>query len=261
MRCVLLLLAISFTLRADQLNPETLKEFEAYMKVADSDFLKRGQNGVPFLWTDAAPARLSKVRGGAVEVSPWNTKSTRDVTDGLIHDWIAATFVPGATAQRAVVLLTDFSRHASFYAPEVMASRLISRQGDEYRSYLRLMKKKVITVVLDTEYSTRYVPAGPGRVRGIVRSTKIAEVEDAGQAGERLKPVDTGYGFLWRLNSYWTIEERDGGVYLELRSISLTRGIPFGLGTVIKPMVTALPRESLVATLEKTKRALLASPK
>jgi len=46
------------------------------------------------------------------------------------------------------------------------------------------------------------------------------------------------------------------GVYLECRTISLSRNIPTGLGWIIRPMVSSLPRESLTATLESTVRAL-----
>jgi hypothetical protein len=83
-------------------------------------------------------------------------------------------------------------------------------------------------------------------------------VENAGTSKEKVLPPDTGYGFLWRLYSYWRFEERDGGVYVECRAISLTRDVPFGLGWVIEPIIQKLPKESLIATLEATRRALQA---
>jgi hypothetical protein len=87
---------------------------------------------------------------------------------------------------------------------------------------------------------------------------------------------DTGYGFLWRLYSYWKFEEKiggagsaserhtsahkSGGVYIECRAISLTRDIPLGLGWVIEPIIRKLPQESLSHTLECTRNALLTTP-
>jgi hypothetical protein len=88
-------------------------------------------------------------------------------------------------------------------------------------------------------------------------STSIAEVENAGGAKEKTLPPDTGYGFLWRLYSYWRFEERDGGTYVECRAISLSRDVPFGLGWAIEPIIQKLPRESLVNTLEATRQALI----
>jgi hypothetical protein len=61
---------------------------------------------------------------------------------------------------------------------------------------------------------------------------------------------------LWRLNTYWRLLERDGGTYLQCESISLSRGIPTGLGWLVGPFVTSIPRESLAFTLETTANRL-----
>ncbi len=57
------------------------------------------------------------------------------------------------------------------------------------------------------------------------------------------------HGFLWRLNTYWSYEERDGGLYMQIESVSLTRSIPNGLAWIIRPFVESIPRESLEFTL------------
>ena len=89
------------------------------------------------------------------------------------------------------------------------------------------------------------------------RTTRIAEVEDAGKPTEKVRPPDTGHGFLWRLNSYWRFEESEDSTYIECRAISLTRDVPSALAWIIEPMILKLPRESLKATLEATRRALI----
>jgi len=86
----------------------------------------------------------------------------------------------------------------------------------------------------------------------------MAEVDHAGTPSEREKPAGRDGGYLWRLNSYWRLYERDGGTYLQCESVSLTRGIPTGLGWMVGPFVSSLPRESLEFTLETTRRALIA---
>jgi hypothetical protein len=74
-------------------------------------------------------------------------------------------------------------------------------------------------------------------------------------------PPDTGYGFLWRLYSYWKFQEREGGVCVECRAISLSRDVPLGLGWIIEPIIQKLPQESLINTLEDTRQALHAEAK
>lgn len=239
------LFLVSLTLPGAELEPRTSREYDAYVASALREMA-------------AGPVRFAPAADGEPVIAPWNKGPTADVYNGLIHDWGGAVFVRGAKARQAVDLLTGFDRHAGIYAPDVTASKLISCEGDTYRSSLRLVKKKLITVTLDTEYETRYSQLSPNRWLGVIRSTRVREVDGAGEAGESLKPDGTGFGFLWRLNSWWVVEERDGGVLLQLRSVTLTRDIPFGVSWIVKPMVTILPRESLASTLEKTAAALRA---
>jgi hypothetical protein len=102
---------------------------------------------------------------------------------------------------------------------------------------------------------------GPMRWVCCSHTTRIAEVENAESRDERVLQPDTGYGFLWRLCSYWRFEQRDAGVVVECRAISLTRNVPFGLGWAIEPIIQKLPKESLINTLEATRQALHARPR
>lgn len=175
---------------------------------------------------------------------------------GLIHDWIGAVFIPGTTVKETLALIQDYDRHKNIYQPEVIDSVLKSHHGNDFKIYLRLLKKKIITVVLDTNHDVHYLSLDRTRWCCHSHTTRISEVEDAGGPEERVLPPDTGHGFLWRLNSYWRFQEKEIGVYAECRAISLTRNVPFGLGWVIEPIIQSLPRESLINTLEATRQAL-----
>jgi hypothetical protein len=142
----------------------------------------------------------------------------------------------------------------------VAQSRLIARDGDRFTFFLRFFMKKVITVVVNSDHEARFTRHDTGRAESRIHSTRVAEVEEPGTAREREKPVGHDGGYLWRLNSYWRFQQRDDGVYLQCESISLTRGIPFGLGWVVRPFVTSIPRETLAFTLETTRKALKAAP-
>jgi hypothetical protein len=247
------------TVAAAELQPRTVKAFEAYVAAAET------RPAAPFLWLDSRPAaeraRIAKeLRGGGLVIERLRARPNGrdiDVPDGMIHHWLGAVFVPKATTAEAVRLLQDYDRHASVYAPAVAKSRLLSRDGDMFRFSLRFVMTKVITVTVDGEHEARFATVAPGRARSWIHSTRLAEVADAGTSSEREEPVGQGGGYLWRLNSYWRFEERDGGVYVECESVSLTRDIPFGLGWVVGPFVTSLPRESLELTLTKTREALM----
>jgi hypothetical protein len=61
---------------------------------------------------------------------------------------------------------------------------------------------------------------------------------------------------MWRLNTYWRFLERDGGTYVQCESITLSRDLPWGLGWIIKPFITEVPKDSLSFTLGKIRAAL-----
>ena len=214
-----------------------------------------------FLWSDASSERAQQVRGGDIVAQFWSAQGPVKVPNGLIHDWIGAAWTRGTTIEATLALIQNYDNHSDIYRPEVIASKLISRHGNEFQIYLRLLKKKIMTVVLDTDHRVEYRRID--RARWICQSytTRIAEVENAGSPNERVLPPDTGFGFLWRLYSYWRFQERDGGVYLECRAISLTRDVPLGLGWIIEPIIQRVPKESLIHTLECTRQALLTEAK
>jgi hypothetical protein len=116
----------------------------------------------------------------------------------------------------------------------------------------------VITVVLNTEHDVQYFHDAPGKAHSRSSAVRIAEVENAGESDEREKAPGDDDGFMWRMETWWRMEERDGGVYVQSEVASLTRDIPTGLGWMIKPFVTDIPKESLTFTLEATRKAVVA---
>ena len=249
--------AIPQTAPAADLSQETLRAFDGYVRQRErrieEERLKAGS--ARFLWVDDVAQRREQTKAGQVAIAAGAEKNPRNVPGGLIHDWAAGVFVPSANLARILGVVQDYDRHKRIYQPEVIDSKLLRRDGDRFNIYYRLMKKKVLTAVLNTEHDVRYFPLGNGRVHSRSYSTKISEVESPGEGGEKELPPGDGHGFLWRLNSYWRFAERDGGVYVECEAVSLSRGIPFGLGWMIEPIIRDLPQESLEKSLAATRDA------
>lgn len=235
-----LALAAAFPLAAQfqvHLNPKTDQAFDEYRQAVEAKL-------------DGRPRFPSGLKPGQVEIVPAHDKGFTNVKDGMIHDWIAAIVVPGATVDKTLAVLQNYAAYKNFYSPDVSDSKLLGRDGDRWHIYLRMVKKKIFTVVLNGEFDVQYRPLGNSRWSVLSRSTRIAELD-----GDRELPPGTSRGFLWRINAYWLIEPRPEGVYLECRAISLSRAIPFGLG-LAQPYLTTVPRESLQSTMEATLRAL-----
>jgi hypothetical protein len=240
------------------LAPQTAEAFDNYIREADAA-MDATLSEATFLWSDLDPRRSKDIREGQIVAQFWARQGAVQVPNGLIHDWIGAAFIPGATVEDTLRLIQDYDNHKTIYKPEVIESKLVSRKGNDFLVYLRLLKKKIITVVLDTDHDVRYRSVDRSRWICHSRTTRIAEVENAGSAKETTLPPDTGHGFLWRLYSYWRFEERESGVGVECRAISLTRDVPYGMGWMIEPIIQKLPKESLIKTLEATRQALQAN--
>ncbi len=236
-----------------RLEQETLAAFTEYIDRAEAELASSLAPDGAFLWCESNAKCSQLLQDGRTVAQYWSGDQPTPVHKGLIHDWIGATFIRGATIERTLRILQDYDRHGEIYRPQVMTSKILSRSGDVFEVYMRLLKKRLITVVLDTEHHVEYSPVNEKRWQCRSHTVRISEVENAGKASEYSRLPDHGYGFLWRLVSYWRFEERDSGVIVECRAVSLTRDVPAAFRWAIGPMVKRLPRDSLTATLDATR--------
>ena len=252
---------------AATLKAETKAAFERYVQLTEQRNERELHGAGPFLWIDGLPeARRTEVderlRSGEVEVARLETRENGKVIacpGGLIHHWIGTAFVPGATLEQVVSVLEDYNRHAEYYRPDVARSSIEWREGGHFRVFLRFRRTKIITVVLNTEHDVHYFRDGPARAHSRSSAIRIAQVEDAGERDEHEKTPGDDDGFLWGMETWWRMEEKDGGVYVQSEVVSLTRDIPAGLGWMIGPFVTSIPKESLRFTMEATRQAALSN--
>jgi hypothetical protein len=255
---ILVVTAAAASVTAAELQQRTVAAFDRYVRATEDQLRTE-----PFLWVDGLPASrrseaLATVRSGMLSIDSKRTlEGDReiDVPGGLIHHWVGTAFIPGATPDQALKLLQDYDRHERIYAPTVARSKRMSQDANRFRFFLRFRMTKVITVVVNSEHEARF-SRGADRAEGWIHSTRIAEVENPDEPGEREKPVGLDGGYLWRLNTYWRLLVRDGGLDIQCESVSLTRGIPTGFGWLVGPFVTSIPKESLTFTLETTRKQL-----
>ena len=179
-----------------------------------------------------------------------------DVKDGRIHHWAGAIFVPGATLDGVLARISALAGREQDHYDDVVASKLLGRQDEGYRIFMRLRRSHLVTVTFNTEHAVQNRRLTTGRATARSVATRIAEIEDAGSPGEREKPPGDDSGYLWRLNAYWRYEAVDGGVLIECESVSLSRGVPWLLRPVANPIVDRIARESLRNTLVSLQKFL-----
>jgi len=257
-------LGIASSANATDLQPATTAAFDRYVQLTEKRMAEEIDGRAAFLWIDRQPEPQrrevsERLQRGEIVVSRLETRdrgAALKIPDGLGHHWIGTVFIPGASLDRVTSLMQAYEQYPTVYQPNVRRARINAHDGDRFQVYLQLFMKKVISVVLNTEYDVRYVRVSPQRMHVRSFTTRIAEVDDPDTPREREKPAGRDNGFLWRFNNYCSLEAREAGTYVQCESISLSRSIPIGLGWLVKPFVTGIPRESLEFTLGKMRARL-----
>ena len=238
--------------------PAAVAAFDSYICALESRLAAQHQSHIGFLAPAAsAPQIEPRLRQGELIVKDIPPANGSALPEALLHHWRGTAFVPGVSAADLERLLKDFDGYPRYFAPQVLQAKAIDHTTDHLQASMRVRQKHVLTIVMDTTYDVAFGALDPQHRYNASRSTQISEVSSPGTADEH--PLKSGdeHGFLWRQNTYWTYEEKDGGLYMQIESVSLTRSIPTGLGWLVRPFVDSIPRESLEFTLRSARNALL----
>ena len=251
---LLLLLDGPPSLKAEA-TPTAVAAFNAYSRVVEARLVEQHRSGNAFL-ASAGPNAERRVRSGEVILERLTPPAGGDFSGALLHHWRGTAFALGAKAADFERLMRDFKAYPQHFAPQVLQARVIAQSGDNLQAWMRVRQHHVITVVMDTTYDITFGRSDAAHGYSLSRSTHIDEVDAPGSSREHVLSAAEEHGFLWRLNTYWSYEERDGGLYLQIEAVSLTRAIPNGLGWMIRPYVESIPRESMEFTLRSAVGAL-----
>jgi len=255
--CGLLLLAAAPMSLTAEPKPAALSAFNSYISAVESRLAQQHRSPNGFL-APISPAEQSemRLRKGELIIEQITPPTPVDMPGAMLHHWRGTAFAPGATAADFERLMKNFNAYPQKYTPQVLQTKILSQQGDHFQITMRVRQKHILTVVMDTAYDVNFARPDATHGYSISRSTQISEIDSPGTDHERTLSASEEHGYLWRLYTYWSYEERDGGLYMQIESVSLTRSIPTGLGWAIGPFVSSVPRESLEFTLRSTCNAL-----
>jgi hypothetical protein len=247
----LLLLAASARVTA-QPTPEATAAFNSYTGRVETRLDAQHRSTSSFL----APVDSARLRSGQLIIDQLTSGVGAELPGALLHDWRGTAFIAGGKAADFERLMKDFAAYPKVYSPQVLTARILEHDGDHFQTTMRVRQKHVLTVVMDTTYDITFGRLDSQHGYSTSRSMQIAEIESPETAHERALGPGEEHGFLWRMNTYWSYEERDGGLYIQTESVTLSRSIPIGLGWAIGPFIESVPRDSLEFTLRATSDAL-----
>jgi hypothetical protein len=249
---------------AAELKPETVAAFERYITVTEArmgDDTRHDQ----FFIIDRLPDSQRKetydqLQQGQIYVEEMHTQEDHHpihIPNGLVHHWVGVIFIPKATLSETLAIMNDYEDEPNIYKPEIRKAKLIEQNGKKSKIYLQFYSKSIVTVVLNAYFDVVETPVGSTRVQSVSHSTRIVEVMNPGAPDEHERTDGNDHGYMWRLCSYWRLEEKDGGVYLENESITLTRTVPALLAWLINPLTKSIPRDVLHDMLTDTQKAVV----
>ena len=217
--------ALSFAHAAD-LKPETTAAFDHYVKLTEEGIDKR--TGSDFLLLETNAKQKTLVWLGQNVIEPKKTLDQGreiDIPDGLLQDWIADIFLERETVDRVRDFLLNFADYKNYFKQQIIESKLVKRDGDHFDAFLRLSKRQVTPIVLNTQLSALYKSVDPTRASIVCRSTHIAEVAHPNKKStyDQERSAEDAAGYLYRLNFYYRLHQTDDGLYVELELISLSR--------------------------------------
>jgi len=261
---LLIAMFIASPVRAAELSESTAAAFDQYISITEQR-LAADLRAQRFFVIDRLPEpernkMYEALRRGEFHIEQLHTTDDGRplaVPGGLVHHWVGVGFIPGVTLTDTLAVLQDADRYQEIYKPSVRRSKLVSFRDGAMQVSEQFYRKTIITVAANADFDAQYRFLTPSRLVCESRSTRIVEVEHPGEAAERELPVGDDHGYLWRLNSYWRLEERDGGVYLQVEFVSLSRTVPVMVLWAVQPFLKSVPHGVLETLLTTTRSAVV----
>ena len=254
-----ILFLFSSTAQPAELQAQTLEAWQQYVSLTEARIESELKDESKFLLTEfmsrkeAGKCQKEVAKGDVCTRSRKTLNSNgkkMEVPDGTISHWLGSIRVPNAKLEALIGLVQNYDVHERYFG-DVEKSKLIERDGGEFKFFYRLKQKTSwITVYYNTTHQTKYQRHSSKQVSSASHTVRINELDNPGKDEEREKPEGQDNGFLWRLNSYWRFQQDEEGVVVTLESLTLSRDIPFWpISLAVKPIVDKISRGLLEKTL------------
>jgi hypothetical protein len=255
---ILLLLLSSTVSKAVQPKQDTLQVWDDHIRDLKSSMAERAAGNRPFLWVDESPDMVQRLLRSEVVVTDHDP---RRVPQGLIHHWVGAIFIPNVKLDQVLGVLNDYNRYSEIYKPLIKKAEVLTRDENTVKlDVLAVQKAFSVTAAVELDEEVQIERPTSNRVFITANSIRVQEIANYGLSNEHPFQEDRRPGYVWRSFVLQRIEERDGGVYVELETVALSRSIPIEFRWLIKPLTDELPRKMMTDMLDDMRSAARQEP-
>jgi hypothetical protein len=236
---------------AAELTDAASRAYADYASRARQAFLARATSPPP------NPTDRAALQDGTPSVRPGGGDGILNAPDSLIHHWSGGIFIRGVTLDQVVSVSRDYPNYPMFFRAVQRASVLADR-GDTIQLNFRMRESAGgMTATLDMKSNVIYSRPDATHAYAVSSSDEIREVKDADRPDERQLPVGRDSGYLWRAGAFTRFIQLEGGVYMEMETLGLSRPFPPMLGWMIEPIARRVGRRSVETSMQEFRTAVL----
>jgi hypothetical protein len=217
------------------LEPKTVEVFERYVQQFEagvkSTFEQSGK-----MWIDSAGSCCMKSGPLAAGKPVVEARENTEIQGGSIHHFSGVIHIAGGSIADVRRIMEDYPNYPRYFKPDIAQGSGVldadSTPADEhFTSKLTIVESTLwMNVAYDSMYDTHYRKLDPHRWESVSSAQSIKEYRDPKDVSKGYYPEGDDHGFLWRTNTYWLVRENNGGVDVELDSMTLSRPVPGGFG-------------------------------
>jgi hypothetical protein len=237
---------------------QTLEAWNDCEQEARAEVLKESSTPERFLFTDSRPEHLesAQFRRGLFITSPHS--GGMPIPSGLIHHWFGTISIPNAHLAELIAVLQDYNSYAAVYKPGVVESKLLGRDQNEFTYRLKFVQRGFgIKAGLLANFKSTYYRLAPDAGYSVTEAANLTELADPGTPEERPLTQNASHGYVEKVFTIVRYREVDGGVYVEVESLTLSRSIPAAIRWMVTPLVQRFSRQTMADTLDHLKNRVI----
>jgi hypothetical protein len=194
-------------------------------------------------------------------VLPHSRVPERASTFAASAHWIGVACIRGARVEDVIETLREYDRYVELYPPTVVDVNVIERSVNaEHASdhfALTFVNESFFSKrALECESTSSYARLDASRWYSQSHTVRVQECVQYGTAHQPKLPAGQGAGYIWSASTIGRFEERDGGVYVEMEAIALSRGVPVAMREFANPIMRRVSKSTLVTSLDGTRKAV-----
>ena len=213
------------------LESGAVRAFQDYVAKFERDYVLPYQESGKMWMDDSACCRTGAFSSGKPVVMP---RMNSDIAGASIHHFSGAIHIDGKKIDDVRRIMLDYPNYPKYFKPDVSRANGTLEPGStpsdqHYLARMSLIQTTLwVNVSYDCVYDTHYRQLDPHRWESISTTVSIREWRDPKDPEHGTFPEGNDHGFLWRTNTYWFAREANGGIDLEVESMSLSRPVPTG---------------------------------